>query len=196
MRHLCVSCALIAAAVVLVPSFSAAGVRIELKNGSEIFADECHESNGKFLCYKMGGTFELEKQDIASMKQTKREPAAVQEEGSPAARDSGGDVANKKDKSAVSKDPVAEGNARLDRINQRKRELQPEREKLVSEREKLKEDLKNASDWMATDRFNDLKKRISALDERIKAFNDEVTRLNQETKTITESLEKRSPQTP
>ncbi len=197
MRHLRVSCALIAAAVALVPSLSAAGVRIELKNGSEISADECRESDGRFVCYKMGGTFELEKQDVASMKRTKGEPATGQEERSPATQEKDtGNVEKKNGKGAASKDPVAEGNARLDRINQRKRELQPERDRLINEREKVNQDLKNAPDWMTVDRFNDLQKRMSALDEKIKAFNDEVTRLNQEEKTIIESLKKGSSSSP
>ncbi len=192
MRHLRVGSVLIALAFALVPSLSRAGVSIELKNGNTISADECRESNGRLVCYKMGGTFEIEKQDIASVRRSKGESMSGEEEQPPATQENTGEGKGKPDKGALTKDPAVEGKARLDRITQRKRELQPEREKLISEREKLNQELKSSPDWMTVDKFQDLKKRMSALDERINAFNDEVTRLNKEEKTIRDSLQKGS----
>jgi chromosome segregation ATPase len=178
------------------PSLSPAAVRIELKNGGTIIADECREADGKLLCYKMGGTFEIEKRDIASIKETSERENIEEEEAPPPAQPEVKEGAAETDKGAGVEQPGAEARKRLEQITERKRALQPEREKLVRERENLREEVKKAPDWMTTDKFNDLKKRISALDERINGFNAEVTQLNQEEKTILDSLKTTAPKTP
>jgi chromosome segregation ATPase len=177
----------------LFPSFSIAAVRIELKNGGTIIADECRESEVNFLCYKMGGTFEIEKQDVASMKETPAKATGEKEETSPSARP---EVKEGADKGTSVEQRGAEGRKRLGQIAERKRALQPEREKLVRERGDLQEEVRKAPDWMTVDKFNDLQKKISALDEKIKGFNDEVKQLNQEEKTILDSLKTATPKTP
>jgi phage-related minor tail protein len=187
---------LAAIAASLFPSFSSAAVRIELKNGGTILADECRESDGKFLCYKMGGTFEIEKGDVASMKETSVRETGEEEETSPPAQPEEKEGAVEAHKGAPAGQPGAEARKRLEQITERKRALQPEREKLVREREDLQEEVSKAPDWMTVDRFNDLQKKIATLDERIKGFNDEVKQLNQEEKTILDSLKTTAPKTP
>jgi DNA repair exonuclease SbcCD ATPase subunit len=182
-----------ALAVCVLPSPSAAAVRIELKNGGTIIADECRESDGKLLCYKMGGTFELEKQDISSVQKTTAEEG-IEEQGVSAPEEPEATSASKTDKSA--EHPASEAEKRLEQITQRKRALQPEREKLIRDREHLQDEVKKAPDWMTTDRFAALKKKISTLDERIKDFNDEVQKLNQEEKTIRDSIKTTGPKVP
>jgi hypothetical protein len=175
------------------PSFSTAAVRIELKNGGTIIADECRESGVKFLCYKMGGTFEIEKQDVASMKESPAKATGEGEETSPSTRP---EVKEGAGKGTSVEQRGSEARKRLEQIAKRKRALQPEREKLVRERGDLQEEVKKAPDWMTVDKFNDLQKKISALDEKIKGFNDEAKQLNQEEKTILDSLKTATPKTP
>lgn len=189
MKQLRAACFVIAA-FVLTPCISSAGVSIELKNGNEILADECRESDDRLICYKMGGAFEIEKQDIRSINRTKKEPTYEPEKPAAGQTDTG-EAQEKPQKGDSPKDTDSELKARLDLITQRKRELQSERGNLADEREKLNKDVKDAPDWMATDRFEDLQKRMSALDEKIKTFNAEVNQLNQEEKTIIDSLQKK-----
>jgi chromosome segregation ATPase len=198
MRLIYRSCLLFLAVIAasVFPSLSPAAVRIELNNGGTISADECRESDGKLLCYKMGGTFEIEKRDIASIKETSPRESIEEEEASPSAQPEAKERAAERDKAAGVKHPGAGARKRLEQITERKRALQPEREKLIRERENRREEVKKAPDWMTTDKYDDLKKRISALDEKIKGFNDEVKQLNQEEKTILDSLKTTAPKTP
>jgi chromosome segregation ATPase len=198
MRLIYRSCLLVLAVIAasVFPSPSPAAVRIELKNGGTIIADECRESDGKLLCYKMGGAFEIEKRDIASMKGISAKESIEEEEASPSVQPEAKEGAAETDKGSVVEHPGAEANKRLEQITERKRALQPEREKLVRERENLQEEVKKAPDWMTTDQYDNLKKKISALDEKIKGFNDEVKQLNQEEKTILDSLKTTAPKTP
>jgi hypothetical protein len=186
----------IAVAVLILPSLAPAAVRIELKNGRTIIADECRESDGTLECYKMGGTFVIEKRDIASIKKTSASESLDENETAPSAQPEVKEGAAKTEKSAEPGNPGAEARKRLDWITGRKRALQPEREKLVKEREHLQEEQKNAPYWMTVYQFNDLKQKISSLDERIKAFNDEAKKLNEEEKTILDSQKDKGPQTP
>jgi hypothetical protein len=198
MRLIHRSCLLFLAVTVIsvFSSFSLAAVRIELKNGGTIIADECRESDGKLLCYKMGGTFEIEKRDIASMKETSARERIEEEEASPSIQPEAKEGAAETDRGTGIEHRGAEARKRLEQITERKRALQPEREKLLREREELREEVKKAPDWMTTDKYDDLKKKISALDEKIGGFNDEVKQLNQEEKTILDSLKITVPKTP
>jgi chromosome segregation ATPase len=179
----------------VLPSPSAAAVRIELKNGGTIIADECREADGKMLCYKMGGTFEIEKQDIASMRKTAA-GEAIEEQGASPGQPETKEEESKTGEDAGAGHPAAEARKRLREITERKRALLPEREKLFKERERLQKEVKEAPDWMTTDRYGDLEKKISALDERIKSFNGEVQKLNQEEKRLLDSLKTTAPKAP
>ncbi len=196
MRSMYRGCLFALAAVLVLPSLAPAAVRIQLKNGRTIIADECRESEGTFECYKMGGTFAIEKRDIASIKKTSASEDLEENETVPSAQPEAKEGAAKTDKGTEPENPAAEARKKLDWINGRKRALQPEREKLAKEREQLQKEAKDAPDWMSVNQFNDLKKKISSLDERIKAFNDEAKKLNEEGKTILDSLKNKGPQTP
>jgi hypothetical protein len=182
---------LAAVAFLAVPSFSSAAVRIELKNGQTIVADECRESGRSLQCYKMGGTFAIEKGDIASVKRTS-ENGTSEEETFPSVRKEPVPAAGGADHGAEPKNPATDTRAKLDRITAQKRALLPQREKLVKERERLQEEVKEAPAWMTVDRFDALKKKISALDEKIKSFNEEVRKLNGEEKAILDAAKKTS----
>jgi chromosome segregation ATPase len=180
----------------ILPSPSTAAVSIELKNGGTIIADECREADGKLLCYKMGGTFEIEKQDVASTKKISATENIEEQEASPSVQPETTVEPAKPNGNAGADNTAAETQKRLEQITERKRALLPEREKLIKEREHLQEEVKKAPDWMTTDRYNDLKKKNADIDKRIKSFNDAVKKLNQEEKTIRDSLKTAVPKAP
>lgn len=185
---------------VLLPSLTFAGVKIELKNGRTITADFCEEAGAAMACSRMGGTFDIEKKDIAKIRNipdengqsyedgTADETAspqgtARQTEGKP---EGGGEL-----KEATAGEGVAGAAGRLEEIRKRKSEMAPEREKLLKEREKLQEDLKKAPDWMPVEQYEELQKRNAEVDEKIKKYNEEAGRLNREEKNIVDESKKK-----
>jgi hypothetical protein len=181
------SCASIILSLVSAPpSFS--GVKIELRNGGNITADSCSESGTSLLCYKMGGSFSIDRRDIASMKTT--EGSVADEDAGPSPEAAAKSVtkedaensrkASTDDAGAAQKPPAG----RLEEIGKRKSELVNERENLVRERLRLQEDTKKAPDWMLPERYDELNKRNADIDARIKRFNEEVKELNDEEKKI------------
>ena len=183
---------------VLSPSLSYSEVQVLLKNGRDIIADSCQEEDGKFICYKAGGSFEVEKEAVAAIKgiTSRRREDGLSETSVP-------EPENKKqpsentasppegDKKAEDEKPFKTGEdskARIESIAKRKSELGLERENLVRDRQRLQDDVKNKPDWMTVKEFDDINKRISELDERINRFNEEVNRLNQEEKRIIEEF--------
>lgn len=191
------------AAALMVPGLSFSDVKISLKNGSEMIADECREEGNSYVCFKMGGTFVLEKIDVKSIKAVAARTGNVQpdaaagadeDKGRPAASKSGEDVKKEAGDSAAA-DAEAKGTGpvagkRLDEITGRKQELSAEREKLIKDRQQMQEDLKKAPDWMPDKQYDELKKRNAELDERLNRFNEEVRRLNKEEKDILDGLKK------
>lgn len=165
--------------------YAVADVKIILKNESSILADECREEADRLVCYKMGGSFEIEKRDVLSMKNvTVRQPRPGAEPDGVAAaaesRDSGGKaddktgetpVAGKTEKSPASVNPP-------DASAQQRLLLQAEREALLKERQQLQDEVKKAPDWMTTKQFDELNKRNAELDARVKRFNEEAGRLS------------------
>lgn len=184
----------------LLPSLTIAAVKIELKNGRTITADFCEEAGAAMACSRMGGTFDIEKKDIAKIRNipdengqsyeggTTDETASPQgtgrqTEGKP---EGGGEL-----KEATAGEGVAGAAGRLGEIRKRKSEIAPEREKLLKEREKLQEDLKKAPDWMPVKQYDELQKRNAELDEKIKKYNEEAGRLNREEKNIVDETKKK-----
>jgi hypothetical protein len=169
-------------------TYSFCGVRIELNNGRSITADSCSESGTRLLCYKMGGSFAIDKREIVSMKTT--EGAETEEDAgsppAPAAANATGEASDSSgtvspdDTGGMRESPAG----RLQEIGKRKSELVREREKLVQERMRLQEDVKNAPDWMLPERYDELNKRNADIDARIKRFNEEVKELNDEEEKI------------
>jgi hypothetical protein len=185
----------VAACIVLVtyPSPSHSAVQIIFRNGRSMTADSCQEADGRFICYKMGGTFELEKEDIATIRVIQNgdrgaDVQAAEPEDKKQPADTPPSSKTEEDKKVEgggkSSQTGEDSKADLNRITQRKSELITEREKLLKDRQQLQDDLKSKPEWMPVKDFDDLKKRNSELDERIKTFNEEVDRLNAEEQKI------------
>ncbi len=180
----------ICAAMVFLPALSSAGVKVMLKNGREVIADTCEAEGDRLVCTKMGGTFDLEKKDVESMKQTsggeEAAPAVEPAENQPAEQEKKAEGAQGADRAGKE----AGDSKRLAEIRQKKKDLFTEREKLVKERQQFQEDLKKAPDWMSTKQYDELNKRNTEITEKIKRFNEEAERLSEEEKRITEGQKK------
>ena len=184
--------------LVCMPAFSSADVKVTLTSGREIIADACEEEGAQLICTKMGGTFEIEKKDVTSVRNIKsggyESPAG--EPASPESTEPGKkvDVAPGQDRQDKEKSPAGEQSGamkRLEEIAQRKKELVSERDKLVKEREQLDEDLKKAPDWMNTNQYEGFTKRNDQITEKIKHFNEEAVKLKEEENQIVEGLKKK-----
>ena len=167
---------------------SSSDTKIELRNGRSITADSCRESGASLRCYRMGGSFEIDKRDIVSSRTTEGAEAGNDEITSEESDTAGAKREATEDAGQSSSDDtggVRKSSAeRLDEIGKRKAELVKEREKLVKERLRLQEDVKKAPDWMMPERYNKLNSRNADLDAQIKKFNGEVKALNDEEKKI------------
>lgn len=185
--------------LVSVPVLAYPDVSIKMTNGREIIADACEQEGDRLVCTKMGGTFEIEKKDVFSIKGIKgvREESAPSEKFAPPA-----EPEKKMEKAPVDKSPddvmqipypggQSAAMKRLEDIAHRKRELLSEREKLVKEREQLDEDIKKAPDWMPVNQHEELQKRNAELDEKIQKYNEEVGRLSREEKDIIDISKKK-----
>jgi len=188
-----VSLSLILPLIIVSSSFSE--VKILLKNGRSIIADSCTEANGKFVCSRMGGTFDIEKNDVSEAEEitvekrfSEPETKAEQEETKKPATDAGDSA--KPDAGVLIKGATPEAEKRLDRITKRKIDLKTDRDNLIKERDQLHEDVKNAGMVKTQAQLDALKKRIADLENRINAFNDEVKNLNDEEQRIVEGLKK------
>ena len=187
----------ICAALVFLPSLTSAGVKVMLKNGREIIADSCQEEGDRLICFKMGGTFDIEKKDVESMKETSGghdastgEPADDQ----PTEQQKKAEDAQGADRTGKENPPAAGqtgADKRLADIMEKKKDLAAEREKLVKERQQLQEDLKKAPDWMPTKQYEELDKRNAEITEKVKRFNEEADRLNEEENRIVGSQKKK-----
>ncbi len=177
---------------VLLPCVAFSGVKIEMKNGRTIIADLCEEAGGVFTCSRMGGTFNIDKKDVANIWNiadgngeslgggTAGEaalPEGAQKSQTEGKMEGVGEMID-----APSEGRVPNAGSRAADIRKRKADIAPERDKLLKEREQLQEDLNRAPDWMTTQRYEELQRRNTELDEKIKKYNEEVDRLNREDK--------------
>jgi hypothetical protein len=171
------------------PGFS--DVRIVLKNGRSIAAESCEDRDGQLTCFREGGSFSIEKGEIAEIKglaSGKSAPAGESfierpsEESLPGEALSGG-------KDGVQKSERPELEKRLGEIHQKKKELGEKRAELLKDRDRLKADLDKAPDWMPENQFTALSGRVADLDKRIQAFNKQASRLDIEEKKIIDQLE-------
>ena|ERR1700690_822689 len=192
-RFAYVSGVLLPLAIVLTaPGGSIADVRIQLRNESAIIADECQDQIDRYVCFKMGGTFEIEKKDIVSIKnvtvRSQEIPAMELQDiisGSQSAQikqNGSRDDDEKKGEAGQTQGKIAESSTSADPIAARALELQAERNRLVKEREQLQEEIKNAPTWMPTNQFDNLQRRNIELDNKINKFNEESGRLMEEDK--------------
>ena len=188
---------------IVLPGLSFSEVKISLRNGREIIADRCGDFNGKLICEKLGGSFEIEKKDVLDIKgitikqgninespapQTRPEPEGRQGEQENAVVE---EKASEKSGGAVFiRGANPEQGKRLDQINQRKLELKDEREKLSKEREQLQKEVKETGMIYTQEQLDRITKRISDVEEKISRFNEEVKKLNAEESSIIEGLNK------
>ena len=183
---------ILCACLTLLAMSASAEVKITLKNGRSFIVDSCREAKGKFVCEVQGGTMELDRADIAGIRDVKVQrnlpaEAASEPEGQP-------DGNKGQDKPEAEKKSAPEQNGegklvrgltpeqikRLDEITERKTVLKPEREKLIKERDQLHEDVKNAGVVRTQEQIDAITQRVKELEARINGFNDEVKRLNDE----------------
>jgi hypothetical protein len=186
------------------PGLSFSEVKISLRNGREIIADRCGDSNGKLICEKLGGSFEIEKKDVLDIKgitikresitegpspQTGPEPEVQQGAQEKAAEEE--KASGKSGGEAFVRGVNPELEKRLDRIDQRKLELREEREKLSGEREQLHKDVKEMGVVYSQEQLDSINKRNADIEGRIARFNVEIKRLNEEESSIMEELKKK-----
>lgn len=185
-------------ALVCAPSLSYSDVKVTLTNGREIIADMCEEEGGQFVCAKMGGTFNIEKKSVGSIREMKSDRNGSSTSGPSSL--SPGEPGRKTDDtpngSHLTNEKVSTGERgdamkRLKEIAEKKKGLSSERVKLVKEREQLDEDLKKAADWMPVNQYEELNKRNEQFKQKMKLFNEEAGRLNEEEKRIVEGLKKK-----
>lgn len=175
------------------PAVVFADVRIVLKNGRSITAESCVEKSSAFVCSIGGGSFSIDKGDVAGIRGissagSSAEGKTVIERPSDQGKKPGKALEGKKighEKGSAEKDL----RKRLGEIRQRKMELKGERAKLLKERRQLKADLDKAPDWMTEKRFHELSGRRADLDKKIKGFNKEVSVLDKEEKKVREQLD-------
>jgi hypothetical protein len=183
--------------IVLLPSLSYSDVRLTLKNGSTIVADICRDKDGKLVCEKMGGTFELDKDEILQKKEFSTrysepdagaekiaEPGTSEEKPDTEESEAGETETTSTGKAVLvrGKDPEAE--ARIEEIHGRKSELKRTRDNLIKEQEQLNEEIRNTGMEWTEERAS----RLSDLEERIGEFNDEVQSLDRQEQELIETL--------
>ncbi|NJD56958.1 MAG: hypothetical protein FIA94_11220 [Nitrospirae bacterium] len=183
---------ILGACVTLLAVSVSAEVKITLKNGRSFIVDACREAKGKFVCELQGGTMELDRGDIASLKDVKVQRSMPGEEASEPAGQSQENKGQDKPAPEMKAAPGQNGEGklvrgltpeqtkRLDEINERKTVLKPEREKLIRERDQLHADVKNAGVVRTQEQIDAIAQRVRELEARINGFNDEVKRLNDE----------------
>ena len=169
------------------PSFG--DVKVDMKNGSSIVADECREEGSNLVCYKMGGSFEIDKKDVqktenipagrSGYSETGETDTAGSEKAQQTHQDGTKTDGAVKGEGTVSK---ADGKDALKTVDPRAEELlslQAERERLVKEKKQLEDDMKNAPGHMADYQFNELNRRNAAMDAQIKQFNEKARQLTE-----------------
>ncbi|MBA4373059.1 MAG: hypothetical protein C0402_09405 [Thermodesulfovibrio sp.] len=175
--------------LIFLPVHAPAEVQISLKNEASIIADECREETDRLICFKMGGSFEIDKHDVLSMKNVSIRQQPVYETSEtdtaasgvsdnsvkPGGKNQGAPLEGKDQK------PAAMFNSSDDSA-QKRLSLQAERESLFRERQQVQEDIKKAPDWMPAKQFDELTRRNTELDTRIKRFNEEAGRLSDKKK--------------
>ncbi len=194
----------------IAPSLSFPEIEVSLKNGGTIIADGCMETGDMLVCSKLGGFFEIKRNDISDYKEITAKQPAIQaaraDYSGPVHRDSGEDgifasdatdparggpdYTRQDDAPAVEHGNRTLADKKLDRITRKKMELTSVRKKLMKEREQLHKDVKNAVVIKTGKQLREILKRISDLDARTAEFNREIDKLNKEEQAIIEKLEK------
>lgn len=196
-RSIQITTLIILALALVFPRAALSEVRIYLNNGRDIVADGCSDSEGKLVCEKEGGTFEVDKKDVLKVEgiTIKRAPSPQASEEKAGGKVESGEkepakpqadmkAAEKKPEGEPIKGLKPEEEERLDQINRKKQEMKDERESLIKEQDKLHEDIKVTGMVKTQAQLDAIKNRIKDLETRINAFNGEVKKLNEEEKNI------------
>jgi hypothetical protein len=173
----------------VLPGYSSGDVQISLKNEAIIIADECREEIDRLVCFKMGGTFEIEKRDVLSMKNISARRSPVPDTSGPDEADPGKPASSAKDGDKADgtlpagKAPHSSTPANpSDPFAEKRLSLRAERESLLRERQQIQDDIKNAPNWMKINQFDELNRRNAELDAKIKRFNEEASSLSEQGK--------------
>ena len=183
------------------PDRSFSEVRISLNNGREIIADKCTDSGAKLVCEKMGGSFEVDKNDVLETKGITIEHAPVSEvsekaKGQEAEAGEKEALKPEADTKGAEKQPgeglgkglTPEEKERLEQITSKKIEYLAERQRLINDRNQLQEDVKNVDsnnvDLNNQEKIDALNKSITELEIRLGKFNEDVRKLNEEEQNI------------
>jgi len=175
---------LLCSTFILFPGLSFSEVKISLRNGREIIADRCRDSNGKLICEKMGGSFEIEKKDVSNLKEIRVKRQVISPEPGEGVSGEKQISDEKSAGEAAGEDKKAGFQKRLDEINQRKRELVSMREGLTQERERLNAEFLRQGDVLRPEVFDSFQKRFREIDAKINSFNQENRKLNEEERAI------------
>lgn len=185
----------VVAVVFFLPSLSFSDVNIMLKNGMTMTAEICRDEGDRLICSKPGGTFELKKREVESVRETtsgKRDQVETQDSApSKPGQEEGRDGNGRQAEDSQAGDASATLRNRLEQITERKKELIKERDALQKDRQKVQEEVRNAPDWMPEVRFDELTKKNAEIDERVNRFNEEVKKLNKEEGRILDQLKGR-----
>jgi len=199
-----ISALIIFALPVIFPLSAMSEVKITLKNGREIIADKCTDSEGRLTCYKNDGTFRIEKKDVLDMKNITIERRLPVEEPAPADLSPEQKKEEPKDaetfktgEKAAAKPPegapVGEQEKRLAEIRAKRVAYEADRETLTKEREQLHEEVKAAGIIDNPGKYQYFQQKIHDLDVRIKAFNEKVNQLNEEIAVLENAPQKKTP---
>lgn len=186
----------------LLPAFSSAEVKITLKNGRSAIVESCREAGGKLICDMEGGTVELNRQDIESIRQVKIERRSIsatpQDEAATGEQKKDAEKPDEKVKSEGENGPAktvggltAEQMNKYDELEKRRADYAADREKLIKDREELEAEVKSTGIIRSREKLDAIQQKINALDERIKVFNDKVNKLNEEITTLSAEGQKK-----
>jgi hypothetical protein len=188
-------CILSCTILTLLATSAFAEVRITLKNGRSFIADFCRETDGKFVCDMQGGTMEIDRNDIANIKDVKMQKQMIREEAPEAAQAE--EKKQPETPEAEKKEPPAQNEEgklvrgltpeqaeKIDQLNEKKAAMKAERDSLAKDRDQLYEDVKNTGVVRNQEQIDEIKKRIADLERRINVFNEAVKKLNAEEELI------------
>jgi len=185
---------LFAAVMLFLTVPASAEVRVTLKNGRSFIADFCREAKGKMACDMHGGTMEIERNDIASIRDVNVQKKIIMEETPEPEAEAQAEEKKTSERpeqeKKVSPGQPGEGRLitgltpeqtkRLDEISERKAVLKPGRERLIREREQIHEDVKNAGVVRTQEQIDAIAGRVIDLEARINGYNKEIKKLNDE----------------
>lgn len=175
------------------PDAAVSAIRITLRNGKSIIAEICRDRDGKLVCEKADGLFEVERQDVVEIREVKvapevREQFVLTQASQP---EKAGEAKKPDEKKAAGQAGVTSDQAkRLDELEKRRTELTTEGDQIAKDREKLRADIQALGITKSRTIADEYQQRINALDERIKIHNERVNTLNNEINAVSGDVKK------